>query len=111
MTAEKQSSTASNSLTGKAKKQLRGLGHHLQPVVYIGKEGITDSVIRATSQALHAHELVKIKLGQNCPLDKHSAAEAIARQTESTLVQLLGKTVLLYQPNPDLPIKKRIVLQ
>ena len=98
-------------LNGKAKKQLRGIGHHLQPVVYIGKEGITDSVVQATAQALHAHELIKIKLGQNCPLDKHSAAEAIAGQARAALVQLLGKTILLYLPNPDLPEKKRIMLK
>ncbi len=106
--SEKQHNSPQPELSGKAKKQLRGLGHHLQPVVYIGKEGITDAVLRATRQALRAHELVKIKLGQNCPLDKHSAAEKIALQSEAALVQLLGKTILLYVPNPDLPEKKRI---
>jgi len=110
MTEEKNRSMPPE-LNGKEKKQLRGIGHHLQPVVYIGKEGITDSVVRATEQALQAHELVKIKLGQNCPQDKHSAAETIADQAGAALVQLLGKTILLYLPNPDLPEKKRIQLR
>jgi len=111
MSSEHQTPPLPPALNGKAKKQLRGIGHHLQPVVYIGKEGITDNVVRATHQALRAHELIKIKLGQNCPLDKHSAAEAIADLAGAALVQLLGKTILLYLPNPDLPDKKRIQLR
>jgi len=110
MPAETTPPATPEKLSGKAKKHLRGLGHHLQPVVYIGREGITDPVLRATKEALRAHELIKVKLGQNCPLDKHSAAEAIALQAEAILVQLLGKTILLYVPNPDLPEKKRIRL-
>lgn len=95
-------------MTGKKKKILRGLGHHLEPVVYIGREGLSVSLINSTSDALRAHELIKIKLGRNCPVGKKNAAEQLAVKTDSALVQLIGKTVLLYQPNPDLPKEKRI---
>ena len=98
------------SLTGRQKKQLRALGHHLHPVVYVGKEGITRTVVAAIDKAITAHELIKVKLGQNCPLAKREAAGELARQSGAVMVQLIGKTVLLYQPNQDLPAEKQIRL-
>ena len=49
-------------LNGKQVRFLRGLGHHLQPVVMIGKEELTARVVAATDEALRAHELIKLKL-------------------------------------------------
>jgi len=97
-------------ITGKQRKQLRALGHHLHPVVYVGKEGITRAVLTAIDDVITVHELIKVKLGQNCPLAKKQAAEELARQTGAVLVQLIGKTVLLYLPNPELPPEQQIHL-
>ncbi|HEB70148.1 MAG TPA: ribosome assembly RNA-binding protein YhbY [Desulfobulbus sp.] len=97
-------------LSGKEKKYLRGLGHHLDAKTQIGREGITPAVLKSTEAVLKVHELVKVKLGQNCPVGKKEAAEQLARQTGSALVQLIGKTVILYRPNKDLPKDKRISL-
>lgn len=97
-------------LTGKEKKQLRGLGHRLSPMVYVGKEGISSTVLVAINEAITAHELIKVKLGQNCPVGKKEAAEELALKTGATLVQLIGKTTLLYLPNPELPDDSRIRL-
>lgn len=97
-----------STLNVKQRKSLRGLGHHLEPIVYVGKEGISASLIQAANNALLAHELIKIKLGQNCPLPKKEAAEALAEVTEADLVQLIGKMVLLFRPNPELPQQKKI---
>ncbi len=97
-------------ITGRQKKQLRALGHHLNPVVFVGKEGITKTVLKAIDDAITAHELIKVKLGQNCPLAKNEAAKKLAQQSGTTLVQLIGKTVLLYLPNPDLAPEEQIRL-
>lgn len=51
-------------LTTIQKKKLRGLGHHLEPVVYVGKEGVSKPLQQSLAAALKARELVKIKLGQ-----------------------------------------------
>lgn len=88
-------------LTGRQKKYLRGLGHHLDHIVIVGREGLTDNLISSCNDAILAHELVKIKLGQNCPLEKKEAAEELAKKTGSLLIQLIGKTVLLYRPNQN----------
>lgn len=97
-------------LSVKQRKFLRGLAHHLEPTVYVGKEGLSSALLQAAESALKAHELIKIKLGQNCPHAKHDAADALARSTSSALVQLIGKMVILYRPNPDLAADKRIEL-
>ena len=99
-----------NTLKGNQRKFLRGLGHHLNPVVMVGQQGITVNLITALKDALTAHELIKVKLGQNCPLAKKEAAEQLAAESGSELVQLIGKTVLLFAPNVELPQDKRIHL-
>lgn len=93
------------------KKKLRGLGHHLEPVVFVGKEGLSDAVTMATNAALKSHELVKIKLGQNCPVGREEAAQTIAQLTEATIIQIIGKIILLYRPNPQLPENKSISMR
>lgn len=97
-------------ITVRQRKTLRGLGHHLEPCVYVGKEGISPTLLEAADHALKAHELIKIKLGQNCPLSKQVAADTLAAETQAYLVQLIGKMVLLFRPNPDLPKAKRIAI-
>lgn len=84
-------------LTGKQKRHLRGLGHDLSPVVLIGQQGIDTRVLAAINHAINAHELVKIKLLESFSGDRHETAEDLAAQTQTELVQVLGKTILLYK--------------
>jgi RNA-binding protein len=90
-------------LTSKQIRRLRALGHALEPVVQIGKDGVTDGVAKALDGALATHELVKVKLGPSAPDDRHDAAAALARRTGSELVQVLGKVILLYRRHPEEP--------
>jgi RNA-binding protein len=84
-------------LTGKQVRFLRGLGHHLQPVVMIGKEALSDAVLASLEEALATHELIKVKLQEGCPLDRREAATILAEKTGSAVAQVLGKTILLYR--------------
>jgi RNA-binding protein len=86
-------------LTGKQARYLRGLGHPLRATVMIGRQELSDTVIAALEEALTAHELVKIKLQEGCPLDRHQAAEDLATATDAAIAQILGKTILLYRPS------------
>ncbi len=97
-------------LSNVQKKMLRRLGHELTPLVTIGKEGLTDSVIEAIDSVLTSFELIKVKLLNTTPLDKKTAAEVIPKRTGGSLVQLIGKTLLLYRANPKRPGDKRIKL-
>jgi RNA-binding protein len=90
-------------LNGKQRRALRALGHHLQPVVMLGKEGVSAAVVCATAQALDDHELIKIKVGEASPLDRHEASEALSRATQSEVAQVLGRTLLLFRRHPERP--------
>ncbi len=94
---------AKGPLTGKAIRYLRGLGHHLDPVVQIGKEGITEALVAATREALAAHELVKVRVGAEAPIDRKEAGVELAEATGSELAQTLGRTLLLYLRHPRKP--------
>ncbi|MEJ2032991.1 MAG: ribosome assembly RNA-binding protein YhbY [Deltaproteobacteria bacterium] len=97
-------------LTGRQARHLRGLGHHLKPLAMLGREGITDNVVAAVEAVLASHELIKVKLQENCPLDRKEAADQLGKRTGAAVAQILGKTFLLYRPNPDLPTDKQIKL-
>ena len=97
-------------LSSKQIRHLRGLGHHLSPVAMIGQHGLTKEVTASIEEALKAHELIKIKIQTTASVDRHEAADDVAAKTKATLVQVLGKTILLYRANKDIKADKRITL-
>ena len=98
------------SLNNAQKKFLRKLGHALTPIVYIGKEGLSPTVVEAIDVALTSHELIKVKLVNTDTISKHEAAEQVPPETGCVLVQLIGKTLLIYRPNPKRKKDKQISL-
>jgi RNA-binding protein len=90
-------------LDGKQRRKLRALGHHLATVVQVGQGGVTPGVLAAVEQALWDHELVKVKLASEDREVRRAQAEELASGTGAEVAQVLGRTVLLYKPNPDEP--------
>ena len=90
-------------LTGKQRRHLRALGHHLGPVVQVGHEGVSDAVVRQADQQLESHELIKVKIGESSPQDRHDAAALLAERTHARVAQVLGRTALLYRPRKENP--------
>ena len=88
-------------LTGRQRKSLRGLAHRLEPVVLVGRDGVTDAVVRAVGEALLTHELIKVRLHE--PGDKRGDAQALADGAGAALCGLVGHTVILYRPHPERP--------
>ena len=92
-----------DTLTGKQKRYLRGLGHHLNALVQVGQRGIHETLIEKVNAELENHELVKLKIGQDCLDNTKEAANALAEATESALVQVIGRTLLLYRAREKEP--------
>jgi len=90
-------------LTGKQRRHLRALGHHLDPVLQVGHEGISDAVVRQADQLLESHELIKVKIGESSPQERHQAAELLAGRTLARVAQVLGRTALLYRARKEKP--------
>lgn len=84
-------------LNSKQISYLRGLGHSLNPVVMIGNNGLSETVLREIDISLSAHELIKIKVqGDNREL-RVQMLEEICDKLASTAVQHIGKQLLVYR--------------
>ena len=98
---------AAPELSEKQRRYLRGLAHPLNPVILLGKEGLTEAVAKETARALHDHELIKVR-GMGGDRDARDAAfAALAQRTGSALVHRIGNVGVLYRPRADL---KRIII-
>jgi RNA-binding protein len=85
---------------------LRGLAHSLNPVVMIGNNGLTDSVLKEIDMNLNAHELIKIKvMGDDRALRTQMLAD-ICEKSNAVAVHHIGKQLVIYRKSE----KARIVI-
>ncbi|HEX2657666.1 MAG TPA: YhbY family RNA-binding protein [Polyangia bacterium] len=89
--------------SGKLRQSLRGYGHALSPLVQVGKAGVTHALVRQVNDTLADHELVKIKVGSESPVDRFQVAERLGEEPGVEVVQILGRMVLLYKRHPQQP--------
>ncbi len=89
-----------SALTTQQKKSLRGIAHHLSPVVAIGDKGMTEAIIEETQRALTDHELIKIKVHETDRDTRTATLAALAKATASEVLQKIGKVAILYRRNP-----------
>ena len=89
-----------NNLSSSQRSSLRSQAHHLEPVVLIGKHGITDGTIESINKVLQTRELIKIKF-REFKDEKLSLSEKIAELTHSEIVGIIGHTLILFRQNPD----------
>lgn len=90
-------------LSGKEKRYLRSLANTIDPVVQVGKASVNESVLFSLNEALEARELVKVKVLKNCLDEVKDVAQELAEQGNAELVQVIGRNVVLYRPNPEKP--------
>ncbi|AGA70435.1 putative RNA-binding protein, YhbY family [Desulfitobacterium dichloroeliminans LMG P-21439] len=91
-------------LTGKQKRFLRAMGNEMDPVLQVGKGGVTDSVVVQTDETLAVRELIKGRVLPNSTEDVQGAAEVLAERTSSELVQVIGRNFLLYRESKKNPV-------
>lgn len=77
--------------------ELKARAHHLNPVVMVGQKGLTDAVIAETQQALHAHELIKVRVFGDDRMERIAICEALCAATGAQLVQHIGKLLVLFR--------------
>ena len=88
-------------LSTKQKQFLKGLAHHLSPVVMLGGNGLTEGVLAEIDNALNHHELIKVKIGGADRETKQLIIDAIVRETQSSNVQTIGHILVLYRPSEE----------
>lgn len=90
-------------LKGKERRYLRGLGVALKPTVVVGKEGLSEAVLAAVESEIETRELVKVRLLDTVETPRKEFARELAERAGVELIQVLGRTVLLYRRNAEQP--------
>jgi RNA-binding protein len=88
-------------LTQAQKRHLRGLGQALNPTLQIGRDGVTEATVAALEPLLLRHELVKGRVQQTAETTPAEVAAALAEASAAALLGVVGRTFLLYRPNPE----------
>ena len=79
------------------------MGMKLEPVVQIGEEGVTPSVVQAAREAIKKRELIKVRVLQNCMELPADAIAMVAERADANLVQVIGRNGLLFKRNFEKP--------
>ena len=82
-------------LTSKQRSQLRGLANSLDTILHVGKDGISDNLVKQANDALEARELIKGRVLENSMLTAREACEQLAKLTRSEEVQVIGTKFVL----------------
>ncbi|MEQ8861619.1 MAG: ribosome assembly RNA-binding protein YhbY [Pseudomonadales bacterium] len=92
---------AQTALDRDTRRDLKRIAHHLDPVVLVGDQGISDALIAETERALGDHELIKVRIHAADRDARRALAEALAEACNAALVQTIGKITVLYRRNPE----------
>lgn len=92
-------------LNSKQRAALRSMAAHIQPIMQIGKGGISENLAKTVSDALEARELIKLSVLENCDYTTRDMAEELAEATCSEVVAVIGRRIVLYRESKT---KKRI---
>ena len=88
-------------LTPAERKEKRGEAHHLDPVVIIGGDGLTDAIFKEADAGLNAHGLIKVRMFSDSRSDREAALAALADKLNAAPVQHIGKLLVLWRPMPE----------
>ena len=95
-------------MTSKQRAYLKSLAMKTEPILQLGKGGVTPENTASVEEALAARELIKISILQNCMEDPRQMAETLVERTHSQVVQVIGRKIVLYREGKN--EKKKIVL-
>lgn len=88
-------------LTGKQRSSLRAMANGIDPIFQVGKDGISENVIKQFDDALEARELVKATVLRNAMADTRDVCEKIAQETGAEIVQVIGNRFVLYRESKE----------
>ncbi len=89
-------------LPGRVRRAMRSRYHDIQPRAWIGKNGLSESVINEITLQLKNEGVVKVEIRKGAlistGLDRKTVAERVAMMTDSELIDLRGKRFILFKP-------------
>jgi putative YhbY family RNA-binding protein len=87
-------------LTPAQRKVHRAAAHHLDPVVIVGADGLSDAVVREVDSALRAHELIKVRVFADDRAARESMLAQLSERLDAAAIQHIGKLLVLWRPAP-----------
>ncbi len=84
-------------MTSKERAYLRGLANRVPSLYQVGKDGVSENMIKQIDDALEARELIKGNVLENSMMSAREVAEELASQTASQVVQVIGNKFILYR--------------
>ena len=90
-------------LTPAQRKEKRGEAHHLDPVVLIGADSLTDAVAKEADVALNAHGLIKVRVFSDDRVAREAMLQDLANRLNAAPIQHIGKLLVLWRPIPEKP--------
>lgn len=93
-------------LTGKQRSNLRSMGQVLEPVISIGKNGLSEELLKAAEEAINIHELIKVRF-TDFKDERRELSEELAAKLKAEVAGVIGHTALLYRQSKD-PEKRKI---
>ncbi|PWM52422.1 MAG: ribosome assembly RNA-binding protein YhbY [Bacillota bacterium] len=84
-------------MTSKQRSNLKSIAATLKPIAQVGKEGVSDNLLKGLSDALEAHELIKINLLPASGEDEDVLAAGIASALKAEVVIVIGRRAVLYR--------------
>jgi len=94
-------------LTPAQRKEKKGEAHHLDPVVAIGADGLTEAVVKEADSALKAHGLIKVRVFSDERAAREEILAQLADRLDAAPVQHIGKLLVLWRPIPEKPKAER----
>ena len=88
-------------LKGKDKRYLRAQANTMHAIFQIGKDALSENLIEGIDIALESHELIKISVLKSCASDVRELAFDLSSQTNSEIVQIIGRTIILYRVSKE----------
>lgn len=90
-------------INSKQRAVLRKMANTMDPVIQVGKGGISDNIINETRRELFDKELIKLSVMRNVPESVRQISDLIAQQTDADVVQVIGRKFVLYKRNEEEP--------
>lgn len=85
-------------MTSRQRAYLKGLSNHMDAIFQVGKASVTPEIVIAVNEALEKRELIKLSVLKNCFEDPKEIASMLSERTNSSVIQVIGKKIILYRP-------------
>lgn len=88
-------------MTGKQRAKLRGIANGYETILLVGKNGVTDEVMKQADEALSAREMIKGKVHETCELTPREVCGELCEKLSAEPIQVIGTKFVIYRQNQD----------